>query len=133
MGRINGMHHVSVDTFDMEKSLNFYCDQLGFQLVHREMCSFGDFALVRLGNAAIELIVQSDPAESFFNTRGTISHFGLDVSGIDALFEELKAKGVEFLSDHIEESPDPAGGIRYLSLLGPSGEEINLYQFSRQL
>ena len=47
--------------------------------------------------------------------------------------DRLKAKGVVFLSDHIEESPDPAGGIRYLSLLGPSGEEINLYQFSRQL
>ena len=133
MGKINGLHHVSVDTPDMEQSLDFYCNKLGFTLVHRELCSFGDFALVRLGDAAVELIVQADPSEAFYNRRGVISHFGLDVDNVSEVFEALKRRGVAFLSDAVESCDGPAGGIQYVSLKGPSGEEINLYEFQRKL
>lgn len=132
MGQIKGMHHISVDTPDMQKSLEFYCDKLGFSLLHHEMCDFGDFALVRLGNCTIELIVQADPSEAFYHRRGTISHFGLDVEGIEDVYEDLKKKDIDFITSKVESDDCPAGGIKYVSIYGPSGEEINLYEFKHQ-
>ena len=48
------------------------------------------------------------------------------------IFKELRAKGVDFLTDHINEESAPMGGLRAISLRGPSGEAINLYEFKNE-
>jgi catechol 2,3-dioxygenase-like lactoylglutathione lyase family enzyme len=51
-----------------------------------------------------------------------LDHFGLSVSGIDAVAAELKKKGVEFTKD--VHTPRP--GVRICFLRGPQGISIEL-------
>src|SRR5712664_2404483 len=51
-----------------------------------------------------------------------LDHFGLTVSGIDAVVAELKAKGVEFTRDPTTVRP----GVRVAFLRAPQGVSIEL-------
>jgi catechol 2,3-dioxygenase-like lactoylglutathione lyase family enzyme len=53
-----------------------------------------------------------------------LDHFGLTVSGIDAIAAELKAKGVEFTKEPTTVRP----GVRVCSLRGPEGISIELLE-----
>ena len=129
MGSIVSIHHLCVNTPDIEKSMRFYQEMLGFRLLSRESCAFGEYAMLRLGTSNLELIQPKEPTAESCGTCGSIAHFGLQVEDIDAVFAELKQKGVHFLSTNIDDCDEPMGGLRAVSLLGPSGEAINLYEF----
>lgn len=51
-----------------------------------------------------------------------LDHFGLSVTGIDAIAAELKAKGVEFTREPTTVRP----GVRVCFLRGPQGVSIEL-------
>jgi catechol 2,3-dioxygenase-like lactoylglutathione lyase family enzyme len=51
-----------------------------------------------------------------------LDHFGLSVSGIDAVAAELKAKGVEFTKEPTTMRP----GVRVCFIRGPQGVSIEL-------
>jgi catechol 2,3-dioxygenase-like lactoylglutathione lyase family enzyme len=51
-----------------------------------------------------------------------LDHFGLSVSGIDAIAAELKAKGVEFTKEPTTVRP----GVRICFIRGPQGVSIEL-------
>jgi len=53
-----------------------------------------------------------------------LDHFGLHVTGIDAVAAELKARGVEFTRDVITIRP----GLRICFLRGPQGISIELLE-----
>jgi catechol 2,3-dioxygenase-like lactoylglutathione lyase family enzyme len=129
MGKITGIHHLCVNTPDIEKSLAFYRDIFGFRLLSRETCAFGEYAMLRLGASNLELIQPNAPDEDSFGSRGSIAHFGLQVEGIDEVFAALKENGVPLLSGEVGDYPEPMGGLRAVSLTGPGGEAINLYEF----
>ena len=129
MGTIIGIHHLCVNTPDMEKSLQFYCDILGFQMQSRESCDFGEHAMLRLNQHNLELICPNESDESSFGNCGSLAHFGLQVENIDEVHAMLKTKGVQFLTDQVNDYTQPMGGFRAISLLGPSQEAINLYEF----
>ena len=131
MGAVTGIHHLCVNTPDIEKSVRFYRELFGFQLLDRETCAFGEYAMLRLGTSNLELIQPNESNEDSFGSRGALTHFGLQVEGIDEVFTELKGKGVRFVCDEIEDCDAPLGGLRAASLFGPSGEAINLYEFKR--
>ena len=81
---IKGLHHISVYARDTEKSLDFYLNTLGFELIDREDdCAFGGFCLLRLGNCQIELITPPEGADyvswEIPEKEPVLSHFGMDV------------------------------------------------------
>lgn len=51
-----------------------------------------------------------------------LDHFGLSVSGIDAIAADLKAKGVEFTKEPTTARP----GVRICFIRGPEGVSIEL-------
>jgi lactoylglutathione lyase len=53
-----------------------------------------------------------------------LEHFGLSVSGIDAVVSELKAKGAEFTMEPTNIRP----GVRIAFLRGPEGVSIELLE-----
>ena len=55
-----------------------------------------------------------------------LDHFGLAVSGIDAIAAELKAKGVEFSKEPTTVRP----GVRICFIRGPQGISIELLERS---
>lgn len=129
MGKIIGIHHLCIQTPDIEKSLAFYCEIIGFCLLDRETCNFGEYAMLRLGSSNLELIQPNKQEEVSFGNSGSLAHFGLQVESIEEVYKELKDKGVSFIPDQVNEFTEPLGGFSAASFLGPSGEAINLYEF----
>jgi catechol 2,3-dioxygenase-like lactoylglutathione lyase family enzyme len=129
MKGIYGIHHVCIYTPEIDKSIAFYRDIMGFNVIGRETCDFGEYAMMKLNDSMLELIQPNEQNEDTFGNKGSITHIGLAVKGIDSVWEELKAKGVAMLSDGIEDNDAPMGGLRVIQLLGPSQEHINLYEW----
>jgi len=125
---ITGIHHVCINTGNILESIDFYCSKLGFELIDREHCSFGEYALVKLGSAVLELI-QPPLFEAEMSDNGQIAHIGLAVENLYDLFDDLTAKGVVFKDGGVSEGNEPLGGMHFASLCGPGGEVINLYEF----
>lgn len=125
---ITGIHHVCINTRNILESIDFYCSKLGFELIDREHCIFGEYALVKLGSAVFELI-QPPLYEVEMSDNGQIAHIGLAVENLYELFDELIGKGVEFKTKGVSEGIEPLGGMHFASLCGPGGEVINLYEF----
>lgn len=135
---IKGLHHISVYAKNTEESLDFYVGKLGFELIDREDdCTFGGFCLIRLGNCSIELITPPEGADyvawDIPKREPVLSHFGMDVEDVDAVYQDLKSKGIPIRSNGIDELPKPLGGGRAFSVFGPCGEVINFYEFKRKV
>ena len=129
MSGIYGIHHICVHTPEIEKSIAFYRDIIGFSLIGRETCDFGEYAMMKLNDSRLELIQPNEQDEDTFGDKGSITHIGLAVEGIDSVWDDLRAKGVPLLSSEIEDDDAPMGGLRVIQLLGPSQEHINLYEW----
>ena len=133
MGKIVGLDHISINVKSMEETLDYYCNLLGFQLLTHEPAPFGDFALIRLGDCTLELIVQPDPSSVDWDMAGgspVLNHIGLKVECLDEMFSDLKAKGIQFDDDTIVELSEPMGGLRAVCTKGPNGERLNFYEFA---
>ncbi len=131
MGEIYEIHHICVHAKDLDESIAFYRDMFGFTLVGRESSDVDEYAMLRLGSSRLELIQPKPQKDDDFGDRGSIAHIGLGVRGIDSVVADLRAKGVKFLSEEIEDHDAPLGGLRAIQLRGPADEHINLYEWKR--
>ena len=105
---------------------------MGFNLIGRETCDFGEYAMMKLNDSRLELIQPNEQDEDTFGNKGSITHIGMAVEGIDGVLEGLREKGVPLLSNGIEDDDAPMGGLRVIQLLGPSNEHINLYEWKQK-
>lgn len=112
--------HIHLRTPDAEATAQWFERMLGAQVLR----SPGRIDL-KLGGANIFLApvkdgdgVNAPPVTPY---QG-LDHFGLLVSGIDAVAAELKAKGVQFT----KEPHSPRPGIKICFLRGPQGISIEL-------
>ena len=133
MGKIYEIHHICIHAKDLDESIAFYHDFFGFDLVGRESCEAEEYAMLRLGPSRLELIQPHRPKEEDFGDCGSITHIGLGVRDIDSVVDDLRARGVKFLSEEIEDKDEPLGGLRAIQLLGPADEHINLYEWKREI
>lgn len=133
MGEIYEIHHICIHAKDLDESIAFYRDMFGFTLFGRESSDVDEYAMLKLGTSRLELIQPKPQKDSDFGDCGSIAHIGLGVRDIDSVVEDLRAKGVKFLSEEIEDKDAPLGGLRAIQLLGPTGEHINLYEWKRDI
>ena len=95
MAGIYGFHHICVHASDIERSVAFYRDMFGFRLIGRETCDFGEYAMLRLNDARLELIQPNEQTEDTFGDKGALTHIGLDVRGLDEVMAEMMRAPVE--------------------------------------
>jgi catechol 2,3-dioxygenase-like lactoylglutathione lyase family enzyme len=118
---------------DVERSIGFYRDVLGFELVHSD----DGFAIVRRDDATIHLWGATDEtwhersdwnrpivsgAESFI--AGTAS-CRVQVAGVDELYAFCDARGVVHPNGHID---DTEWGTREFGVLDPDGNLIGFWE-----
>lgn len=115
---INGVHHISLSTVDIDRLLKFYRDLLGLEQLHDVALREGDKAFetvvgmedvagrsawLRAGNGLIVEIFQFTrpiprPVEMRPACDAGIRHICFDVTDITAEYERLRSKGITFIS-----------------------------------
>jgi len=127
---INGVHHVSLATANMERCLHFYRDLMGLTLIaegHGEPgnTSFETVvglkgahvhgAALRAGNVQIEVFQYKFPLPAAGLPAQPydvgIRHICFDVTDIRKEYERLKSAGVEFISE-----PQTMGNHRVMAV-----------------
>lgn len=137
------LRHAGIVAADLERSLGFYRDLLGFRVV-REMEESGPYleallgmpgARVRTvklagteGGAQVELLAFAAPADrgggGALNRPGP-THVAVTVRGIDDLYRRMRAAGVAFVSAPLG-SPD--GRVRVAFCRDPDGTFVELVE-----
>ena len=143
---VNILDHVSVTVSDMDHSLAFYCDMLGLKEVERHHLE-GDTISKMAGKPGVimevvRLIAPETPGvmldlQQYIAPEGKVSdaqlgdvahsHLCFGVPDVWAAYQDLKAKGVEFISEPV--SFDLDWGIVYVVFFkDPDGYILELMQ-----
>ncbi len=113
---IHGIHHTAISSSDIERSLHFYRDLLGFEEMFKLNWEVGDKTLdditgltdssarvvmLKAANACVELFEYATPAPKPADDRRPvcdhgITHLCLQVSDIEGEYNRLKAAGMVF-------------------------------------
>jgi catechol 2,3-dioxygenase-like lactoylglutathione lyase family enzyme len=116
--------HVHLRSPDPEATAQWFEKMLGAEVI-RSMQQGQPRIDLKVGGANVFIApvkagdgVNASPATPY---QG-LDHFGLTVTGIDAIAAELKAKGVEFTREPTTVRP----GVRVCFIRGPQGVSIEL-------
>ena len=116
--------HIHLRSPDPEKTAAYYERMFGAEIV-RSMQQGKPRIDLKLGGANI-FIASVAPGDGVNPPPTTpyqgLDHFGMTVSGIDAVVAELKAKGAEFTREPTTVRP----GVRVAFLRAPEGVSIEL-------
>jgi catechol 2,3-dioxygenase-like lactoylglutathione lyase family enzyme len=144
--KVTGVDHTSFTVSDLDRSLAFYGELLGFKLLwqreiangyFREIVGFPD-CVVRAAHLEIpgsrhklelfEYVAPAgQPVDLSTNNPGS-AHVSLLVEDLPGAYEELKAHGVHFRSAPVQIDVDINAGGYALYLLGPDGITVELFQ-----
>ncbi len=125
-GKITGLAHIGIKVKDIDASIKFYTETLGFELTHRQQFGTSTLAFLNIGTCLIELI-QSAVYEE--RTPGQVDHIAVEVKDIEALTQDLRAKGVHFLADSISLCPGLLDGVKNIFFTGPDGERFEFFEY----
>jgi len=145
---IAGVRHGGITVSDLDRSLEFYCGLLGLELRWRRLYEEPEITrivgvaeatgleIAMLGvpgsDVEVELIeykgCERRDGSSPPSDYGT-GHFCVFVTGIEALYEELRARGVSFRSDGpVEQTAGVNAGGKSLYSLDPDGYIFEFHQ-----
>lgn len=125
---IKGLGHIGLFTKNIEKSVAFYTEVLGFVIASQVTEPDGTkITMVENYDCTVE-IVQLPAYDGF--TDGFFNHFSMVVEDILKAKKHLIDKGVVFEMDE----PVISGafnGVKYLMFRGPDGEHLEINEYIR--
>jgi len=143
---ISGIHHIAISTRDIERSVEFYRDLLGFEEVLRFEWpvgstvmdtlsglsgSSGKIAMLKAANTFVEILQYETPIPSAVNPNRPvcdlgISHIALTVGNVSSEYARLTAAGMSFHCAPLDLQP----GMRATYGRDPDGNVVELLEIS---
>ncbi len=120
---VTGLDLLFLEVNNVEESLSFYHDRLGFEIDSHHPEAEPPIASVRAGSLRITLVQQLETMLK----RGRGVHFVVGVGDVDAFYEVLKDGGVE-----VSEPRDEGWGGRFASLQDPDGYRLFFVTWDNQ-
>lgn len=145
---ISGLHHLGLTVTDIERSIVFYRDLLGMELIGRRPSVTADYVARQTGYKNVELNVASfrvgrnspqtlevvqymtapgEPSDQATNRPGN-SHICMLVDDLRASYHDLVTRGVQFKSEPVEITAGPNAGGLVIYLSDPDGYTLELFQ-----
>lgn len=126
---VKAVHHIAVQTSDLDKALHFYCDILGAELLKRRRFKKRHMAWLEIGDVKIELFSkrEGDTLTEWDDCYSGPVHIAFGVEDFDVFLDGALQRGACFHPSHPQPFVPPvpgAGKIAYL--LGPDGEEVEI-------
>ena len=142
------VHHVGITVSYIERSILFYRDLLGMQLVARRPCVEEGYVAEQTGYEGVKLSVASfrvrpnspnslevvqylnhtaQPASTSTNQPG-VTHLCLLVDDLAAAYKALSAEGVRFRSAPVQITAGPNKGGRVIYLYDPDDYMLEMFQ-----
>lgn len=118
---ITGLQHIGIPTKDFDATVDFY-KGLGFETVMQTKNGGDDVAFLQFGN----LVIETYTGDAVGST-GAIAHMALDVTDVDAVFKEAKARGYKMLDNDVNFLKF-WDGVRYFTIEGVNGERVEFNQ-----
>jgi catechol 2,3-dioxygenase-like lactoylglutathione lyase family enzyme len=141
-----GLDHIALTVSDTQRSLDFYCGLLGLQKVEQHQLAGEDIDKangIKAGRAQstrlaapatptilIDLLEYFElPKDSAVAQIGHVgaTHFCLSVSDLDSFCDELRGKGVEFISEPVNFKLEH-GSVTVVFLRDPDGNFVELVE-----
>ena len=149
---ITGFEHVGIQVRDVETSAKFYEENLGFKrvarwskaepYVQRVVGYFPDVTLeiayleIPNSNVCLEILeyvgVPKSPVDTATANPGT-AHFSLFVDDLGELYERLRARGVQFVSNIETSTAGPLKGGRVIYMIDPDGIRVELVELPKSV
>ena len=149
--QLGRLHHLGVTVSDIERSIEFYRDLLGMQLVGRRPCVEADYVAQQTGYEGVQLSVASfrvqpessqslevvqylnhvgEPADGATNRAGN-THLCITVDDLQSAYQALSAKGVKFKSEPVTITAGPNEGGLVIYFFDPDGYTLEMFQPAR--
>jgi catechol 2,3-dioxygenase-like lactoylglutathione lyase family enzyme len=115
--------HVAHPVTDLERSVAFYCDCLGFELVGRDAYPTMRQAFVSLGKGGFTIELFTPLAGEAAKPRRAADHLAFEAADLDAYRESVIAAGLAVPPIEAFE-----GGMRHFALDDPDGLRLDFFQ-----
>lgn len=123
------IHHVAVQTQDLDRALAFYVGILGAELLSRRAFKRREMAWLRVGETRIELFSarSGEQLSAWTDFVPGPVHLAFSVRDLDAFLQQALSAGARFHPSHPGVFVPPAPGAGPMAyLLGPDGEEVEI-------
>jgi catechol 2,3-dioxygenase-like lactoylglutathione lyase family enzyme len=119
---ITGLDRVFLEVNNLEESVSFYHDLLGFEIESKNPDAEPPIASLHAGMLRVTLVQQLETMLK----RGRGVHFVLGVENVDQLYKSVLARGVR-----LREPGDEGWGGRFVSLQDPDGYQLFFVEYDR--
>ncbi|MFW6026861.1 MAG: VOC family protein [Candidatus Woesearchaeota archaeon] len=123
---IKGFDHFTITVSDMERSIEFYRDLLGLEVLGKLVKEKGVFVYLKLGEGMLEIFEFDKKGKDYQQKELEdigIQHLGMTVADVDTVTKKLKKAGVNFLVE-----PRSVDGVRLAFFEDPDGINIEIMQ-----
>ncbi len=142
--KITGLQHVGIPVSDMDRSLEFYQNVLGLELLFLTEGS-GEatskavgvpnahlkFAFLRAGDAIFELLQYITPTGKPYtgmNCDVGATHVAFEVEDIEEAYQNLTAQGIQFNTSPVHLDEGPLAGCAFAYFPDPDGIQLEIFQ-----
>jgi len=113
------LHHAHLFASNIDKSIQFYCDMFGAEVLFDLKMAGARNVMIKIGNSRINFYDQPPKDQG----RGAVHHLGIETENLEALVAQMQSKGFEF-----KKSIKNLGVFKYIMAEGPDHVLFELFE-----